>query len=241
VNKTKIIFCLPGRTFSDNFLKSWTDLLVELPRNNIQWGLSQKYHVNRYFVCNSCLGGSSIGGKNQKPFQGKIDYDYLMWIDSDQVFKPEHFFNLLNKAKETNVSILSGLYLMQGGNFFATVEDWDKDFFKKNGFFKFLAPEDVSNRKQIFKVSYTGFGWLLVKKGVFESLEYPWVRPTWFDEDGVFEMTTTDCGFMHRAAEKGFSTYIDPTIVVGHEKTSVLTVDPKNLPPKIDFIPPPPR
>ena len=37
MNKTKVIFCLPGRTFSDNFLKSWTDLLVELPKHNIQW------------------------------------------------------------------------------------------------------------------------------------------------------------------------------------------------------------
>lgn len=184
--------------------------------------MSQKYHVNRYFVCNACLGGSSIGGKDQKPFQGKVDYDYLMWIDSDQVFEPQQFFNLLNKAKQTNTSILSGLYLMQGGEVFATVEDWDKEFFKKNGYFKFLTPEDVSSRKEIFKVSYTGFGWLLVKKGVFESLDYPWVQPTWFDEDGIREMTTTDCGFMHRAAEKGFDTYIDPTIIVGHEKTQIL-------------------
>ena len=220
--KTKVIFCLPGRTFSDNFLKSWTNLVTELPRHNIKWAMSQKYHVNRYFVCNSCLGGSSIGGKNQKPFQGKVDYDYLMWIDSDQVFEPWQFFNLLNKAKETNASILSGLYLMQGGEVFATVEDWDKEFFKKNGYFKFLTPKDVSDKKEIFKVSYTGFGWLLVKKGVFESLDYPWVQPTWFDEDGIREMTTTDCGFMHRAAEKGFDTYIDPTIIVGHEKTQIL-------------------
>jgi len=220
--KTKVIFCLPGRTFSDNFLKSWTNLITELPKHNIKWAMSQKYHVNRYFVCNSCLGGSSIGGRDQKPFQGKVDYDYLMWIDSDQVFEPWQFFNLLEKAKKTNTSILSGLYLMQGGEVFATVEDWDKEFFKKNGYFKFLTPEDVSSRKEIFKVSYTGFGWLLVKKGVFESLDYPWVQPTWFDEDGIREMTTTDCGFMHRAAEKGFNTYIDPTIVVGHEKTQVL-------------------
>ena len=99
MTKTKVIFCLPGRTFSDNFLKSWTNLITELPSHNIKWGTSQKYHVNRYFVCNSCLGGSSIGGKNQKPFQGKVDYDYIMWIDIDQVFKPEDFFNLLNKRQ----------------------------------------------------------------------------------------------------------------------------------------------
>ena len=117
-----------------------------MPKHNIQWGLSQKYHVNRYFVCNACLGGSSRGGKNQKPFQGKVDYDYLMWIDSDQVFNPSDFFNLLKKAQETNVDILSGLYLMQGGQYFATVEDWDKEFFKKNGYFKFLTPDSYCSK-----------------------------------------------------------------------------------------------
>jgi len=218
----KIIFCLPGREFSNNFLNSWTNLICELPKHNISWALSQKYHVNRYFVCNACLGGNTLAGKNQKPFQGKIDYDYIMWIDSDQVFTPDHFLRLLKRAEEEEVDILSGLYLMQGGNIFATVENWDLDFFKENGHFKFLAPEDIKDRKHIFPVSYTGFGWLLVKKGVFESLEYPWVQPTWLEIGDIKEMTTTDCGFMHRAAREGFSTYVDPTIIVGHEKSMIL-------------------
>jgi hypothetical protein len=218
----KIIFCLPGREFTNNFLVSWTNLITELSKHDIQWGLSQKYSVNRYFVCNSCLGGDSLGGKNQKPFQGKLDYDYIMWIDSDQVFNPDHFLKLLKRAQDTKVDILSGLYLMQGGTYFATVEDWNLDFFKKNGHFQFLTPKDIEGRKDIFPVSYTGFGWLLVKKGVFESLDYPWVQPTWLEIGDVKEMTTTDCAFMHRAAEKGFKTYIDPTIVVGHEKHMIL-------------------
>jgi len=218
----RIIFCLPGREFSNNFLTSWTNLISELPNKGISWGLSQKYHVNRYFVCNSCLGGDTLGGRRINKKKRKIDYDYIMWIDSDQVFSPDHFFNLLKRAEEEKADILSGLYLMQGGKYFATVKDWDKEFFKKNGYFNFLTPEDIKDKKDLIKVSYTGFGWLLVKKGVFESLEYPWVRPTWFDEDGVYEMTTTDCGFMHRAAEKGFDTYVDPSIVVGHEKMMIL-------------------
>jgi hypothetical protein len=218
----KIIFCLPGREFTNNFLVSWTDLITELPNHGIQWGLSQKYSVNRYFVCNSCLGGDSLEGKNQKPFQGKLDYDYIMWIDSDQVFRPDNFFNLLRRAQDTKVDILSGLYLMQGGTYFATVENWNLDFFKKNGHFQFLTSKDIEGRKNIFPVSYTGFGWLLVKKGVFESLDYPWVQPTWLEIGDVKEMTTTDCAFMHRAADKGFKTYIDPTIIVGHEKMMIL-------------------
>lgn len=218
----KIIFCLPGREFTNNFLVSWTNLITSLGKHNISWGLSQEYSVNRYFVCNACLGGNSLKGKNQKPFQGEVDYDYIMWIDSDQVFEPNHFFKLLDKAKKTKVDILSGLYLMQDGKHFATVEDWDLDFFKQNGHFQFLTRQDIEGRKDIFPVSYTGFGWLLVKKGVFESLDYPWVQPTWLEIGGIKEMTTTDCGFMHRAADKGFKTYIDPTIIVGHEKQMIL-------------------
>jgi len=31
------------------------------------------------------MGDENLG-QNQKPFQGKIDYDFIMWIDSDMVF-----------------------------------------------------------------------------------------------------------------------------------------------------------
>ena len=37
--------------------------------------------------------------------------------------------------------------------------------------------ETMSKRKKPFTVDYTGFGWVLIKNGVFESLPYPWFAP----------------------------------------------------------------
>ena len=43
-----------------------------------------------------CLGADVLRGKDQKPFDGKLDYDFIMWIDSDQVFSVNHLFLYLN-------------------------------------------------------------------------------------------------------------------------------------------------
>ena len=114
----KIIFCLPGASFSGRFLQCWTELLGELPKVGISYGLSQKYLCNIYHVRTKCLGASLDRGTNQKPFGGKVDYDYIMWIDSDIIFKPEQFFKLIDHDRD----IISGLYMMQDNINYATVE-----------------------------------------------------------------------------------------------------------------------
>ena len=105
----KIIFCLPGASYSGRFLQCWTELIGELPKVGISYGLSQQYLCNIYHVRTKCLGASLDRGTNQKPFGGEIDYDYIMWIDSDIIFKPEQFFKLIDHDRD----IVSGLYMMQ--------------------------------------------------------------------------------------------------------------------------------
>ena len=75
-----------------------------------------------------CLGGDVSRGAAQRAFNGQLDYDYIMWIDSDILFTPEQFVRLLSH----DVDIVSGLYLMEGGIHYATVKDWDEEFFRKS-------------------------------------------------------------------------------------------------------------
>lgn len=76
-----VVFCLPGDSFSGTFLECWSNLLAECLRHNIVPIISRRCSCNIYFVRNMCLGADVSRGKDQKPFDGKIDYDYLMWID----------------------------------------------------------------------------------------------------------------------------------------------------------------
>ena len=218
----KVIFALPGREFSGKFLQSWTELVYACLQNGIQPIMSQHYSPLLYYVRNMCLGGNNIAGVDQKPFGGNVDYDYIMWIDSDIVFTPEHFFKLLNHDKD----IVSGLYMMNDNVHYATVEDWDEEFYKERGHFQFLNREMVAQKKELFPVDYTGFGWMLIKNGVFESLEYPWFQPMWteYEKDGkvIRDFTMEDVSFCKMIKAKGYDVLIDPEVIVGHEKMMVL-------------------
>ena len=140
----KIIFCLPGASFSARFLQCWTELLGELPKVGISFGLSQQYLCNIYHVRTKCLGASLDRGTDQKPFGGKIDYDYIMWIDSDIIFKPEQFFKLIDHDRD----IVSGLYMMQDNINYATVEHMDEDFLQTMLTIVFYK-EKTSKRKKV--------------------------------------------------------------------------------------------
>ncbi|MBN2036582.1 MAG: hypothetical protein JW768_07545 [Chitinispirillaceae bacterium] len=167
-----VIFCIPGFTFSGKFLECWSELVWYCFKNNINPVLSRRQSCNIYFVRNMCLGADVTRGAQQKPFNGKIDYDYLMWIDSDILFKPAHFERLLSHEKD----IVSGIYLMEGGKALATVRQWDEAYFAEHGCFQFMTLDDLQGKEDLHEVSYTGMGFMLVKKGVVESLDYPWFR-----------------------------------------------------------------
>ena len=218
----KVIFCLPGREFSGRFLSCWTELVYACMSQGIQPIMSQQYSPLLYYVRNMCLGGDNLAGIKQVPFQGKIDYDYIMWIDSDIVFTPDQFFKLIDNDKD----ISSGLYMMADNTHYATVENWDDKFFQENGHMQFVNREILSKKKDLFKADYTGFGWILMKKGVFESLEYPWFQPMWteYEVDGktIRDFSMEDVAFCRMIKEKGYDVWIDPTIVVGHEKMVIL-------------------
>lgn len=212
-----VVFCFPGNCFSGLFLQGWTQILLFCIQNNIRPILSIHYSNNIFFVRNMCLGGNVTRGKSQKPFDGKVDYDYLMWIDSDIVFNPGQFAAILNHQAD----IVSGLYLMEGGRNFATVKDWDEEYFKKNGFFRFLSPADIQKAEGLMEVTYTGMGFMLVKKGVFEAMEYPWFEPKKHEIGGMADYSSEDVGFCLKAREKGFKVMADPKAIVGHEKKIV--------------------
>ena len=191
----KVVFCIPGREFSCNFLKSWSKLIKELPSMDIEWELVNLYMPIVYQARQRCL---------EKALQ--FDYDYIMWIDSDIVFEPYNFKQLISHE----LDIVSGLYLCQKtpGIYdipqeYACVDENEKRF---NRF-------EYEGTRELKEVRANGMGWMLVKKGVFESIEDPFDMSMKKGEDIIFQT---------KALEKGFKSYVDPSVVVGHEKSFIL-------------------
>ena len=84
-----IVFCLPGRGVSYNFLKSFVSLSFDLVQSGAAIQISQDYSSMVNFARCKCLGANVLRGPNQLPWDGKLNYDYQLWIDSAIVFNTE--------------------------------------------------------------------------------------------------------------------------------------------------------
>jgi len=217
----KLVFALPGKSYSREFLLAWSDLLMQASSKGHQVMISQQYSSVVHFARAKCLGGDVLKGPDQKPFQGQVDYDAMMWIDSDIVFKPEDFFTLLESPHD----VTAGYYMMEDLQNVAAVKDWDEDFFKQNGSFKFLRPDDLTaahEDSRYLEVAYAGMGWMLIKKGVVESIKYPWF---WSDLERIgplVDMNSEDVAFCKALKEAGHPVYLDTKLRVGHQKLLII-------------------
>ena len=91
-----IIFCLPGSTYSGNFLVSFTELILTCKKLGMNTIISQDYSSMVNYARCKVLGADVSRGKNQVPFGGRVNYDYLMWIDSDIRFTIESFMSFIS-------------------------------------------------------------------------------------------------------------------------------------------------
>ena len=203
----KVIFCVPGNTFSNRFVKCWTALQQELHKQNIEYELMCEYTPNIYYIRGMLLGGNYHNGPSQHPWHGRKEYDYIMWIDSDIVFKPQHFFKLLEHDKD----MVSGLYLKKPHT--DSMADIPTSFacFVGDDYRNLMTHEATG---ELIEVKANGMGWMLVKKGVYEKIDYPWF--------GMINHHGEDLSFQLRAKDAGFDSYVDTSIIVGHEKGVVL-------------------
>ena len=111
-----------------------------------------------------------------------------------------------------------------------SVAHWlDEDDFKGNGgVMNHETLDSIAKRKKPFTVDYAGFGWLLIKHGVFEDegIKYPWFAPKMqiFESGAVQDMCGEDVSFCLDAKEAGFRIMCDPRIRVGHEKPELYSI-----------------
>lgn len=226
----KIVFALPGDSFSSRFLISWTATLSKL------WE-TRKYDIIISpatgsfvpFVRMTTLGLDVLRGQDQKPFDGQ-PFDVWITIDSDIVFTFEQIEKIIESTEEHPV--VAGMYRMADLVNYAFVRDWDETYFKTNGTFKFSKPEEVEAWKKetelkYLSVVYSGMGFMAVRKEVFDNIKYPY-----FDSE-VIEMTTEDgkvirdicsedVSFCKKITQAGYQIMVNTEIRVGHIKPLII-------------------
>ncbi len=112
VKGKSIVFCLPGRGCSYIFLKAFVQLCFDLVQAGASIQISQDYSSMVNFARCKVLGANVLRGPRQQPWDGKLEYDYQLWIDNDIVFDTEKFYRLVAMDKD----IAAGWYMTEDGH-----------------------------------------------------------------------------------------------------------------------------
>jgi hypothetical protein len=210
-----VVICTPGHSLMSAYNKSLLATIAELSKQGITWAWSNEYSSHVADAREITLSGTYHNDPGeQRPFQGVLTYDKLMWIDSDIAWTPDDFLKLYNSDKE----IISGAYLLAGGEVVA---------YKKLMGSPFIH-EEVLSMKEPVKVFGLGFGFICIKSGIFEKMTRPWFQsiPATTkigEKEYTFPIMGEDISWCHRAQGLGYDLWFDPTVRVTHHKTMKLT------------------
>lgn len=210
--KVNVVIATPGHSMMAPYVKSLLDLSQVFNQEGITWAWSSQYSSHVGDAREITLNGDNANSLSEtRPFKGEIEYDKILWIDSDITFTPEDALKLVRSDKD----IISGAYLLSTGEVTA--------------YKKILGPgytyEQVLDMKEPIQIDGCGFGFLAVKQGVFEKLSRPWFQSTLFKtEDGFeFPMMGEDLSWCLRVKQLGYDIWFDPSVRVIHNKMMKLT------------------
>ena len=207
MTNNKLIVAIPGHTFSERFLNSWTHFLKQAI--DAGWGveLNCSYNSLTHRSRSLVMGyGPSMQFNNhgKVPYDGLKEYDYMLLVDSDILFNFEDFTQLVSRDKD----VISGMYKMRHPYGYSA---------HKNGDWINKEYIDSISENPVIEADYGGLGFTLVKRNVLENTTGPM-----FFADTLEDNIGEDVTFFRRIQAAGFQTYWDTSILVGHESSYVM-------------------
>lgn len=142
--------------------------------------------------------------------QTDFNFDYFLSLDSDIAFKSTDIQMLLDK----NLPVISGAYKSR-----YTVGTITAGHFSKYGI---PLPETQLNEslRGIIQCDWVGAGFLLIKKEVFEQIEYPWFREEiikfTYNGEACATYVGDDVGFCMQCTKQGIPIFVDMDVRVNH-------------------------
>lgn len=182
------------------------------------------------------MSGSNVAGPRNATVKHFLEgeADWFLTIDTDMVFPPWAHYNLINRALQNDIKILSGLYwgiksnapqdgtaLIPPVGYYPQTWYWPEgvDNTDDGGYTKPLP--DPLPENGLVKVDGAGAGCLLVHREVFVAIEekkfstvFPWFQET--EHNG--HQLSEDLEFCWRAGECGYEIYVDTSLELAHIK-----------------------
>lgn len=191
-----LVIATPGSMITAAYVRSLARTIPVLHENNISWTLINYESCYISQARERVINDGPDAADSPEPFGNKFDYDKILWIDSDIEWSPEDVLELYYSERD----IVTGAYIMTGGAVAVSYDEKSSPY-----------PQQIVTQRET-RVLSCGFGFLCIKKGVFESMSPPWFSSA-INEDSAW------CA---RAREAGFDIWLNPNVRVLHHKTMAL-------------------
>lgn len=206
-----VVIATPGSVIHRRYIKSLTETIAWLQEQKMTW---KWVNQSSSFVADArektALNREANDWNATEFGCGDFDYGKIVWIDSDVEWTVEDFDRLISH----DLDIVSGMVPSStDGRITATN-------FDENGHPGMINALDYLMEGEPIRVDGVGFGFLAVKKGVFEKMHRPWfkIRETRIAGAGFPVNLGEDYSWCEAATAVGFEIWIDPLVKVDHWK-----------------------
>lgn len=143
------------------------------------------------------------------------ELQWLLFVDDDQTYGPDALTRLLSHHRPVIGATILGKY--------PPYEPWF--FFVENGQLRRATCKEAAGSK-VLEVGAVGTGFMLIRREVLEAVPEPWFEGGVLASDGVGE----DVLFCLKARQKGYRTFVDTGLKVGHLTTVSVILDDDGVP-----------
>ena len=156
-----------------------------------------------------CYGDSSRDALAEKALT--LNPDYILWLDADQMYPgntPEVLMNHIDSGKSV-VGGVSPLKKKSDSGLDGKPSIWDLDVVH-NG----VRHREVFLHQGLVQVEGMGLGGVMVNPGVYRTMEYPWFRRLWNQEEVA--LLGADFSFYANCKKNGIDVWCDTDLIFGH-------------------------
>lgn len=186
--------------------------IMEIPAvQSLTCFLAEVYSKDDHLHIAYCNGFNAVQARTHlTDYAVKNEVDWVIWLDSDHIYKASDMYKLIKKCEEKNLPMLSANYFMRGGGKVSAHTRFDA----AKGHFK---QEELTG--DVMECDVIGFGYLVMRWSFLKEMH---------DKFGLdlFKMdhtdnTTEDVYFCRKVKESGYPVCFHSGVTVGHLTTVI--------------------
>lgn len=172
-----------------------------------------QYAAGKYQLGIITNGGCYQDSSRDALAQEVVKYNpgYTLWLDADQIYPantPEILMNHIDDGKLV-VGGVTPLKKKSDSGLDGKPSIWDLDIVSNR-----VRHREVFLHQGLVKVEGMGLGGIMVNPEVFRSMEYPWFRRMWNQEEK--ELLGADYSFYANCKKNNIDVWCDTDLIFGH-------------------------